>query len=94
MWTMRQIESAFSIFRRMSLKPDDIEVWYSDQGLYVFKAPSPAEMLGESSPNMIGMVRAQHIEIVRVLEKDLSWTWESEEENASGEAAWVLFRSD
>jgi len=94
MWTMRQVDAAFTIFKQMSPKPDEIEVWFSDMGLYVFNVPSPAEMRGDDHPTMIDSVRATHTEMVRVLEEDLSWTWESEEENVCGEASWKLFRSD
>lgn len=94
MWTLRQVEAAFHIFKRLSPSPGDIEVWFSDQGLYVFKAPSPAEIRGDGHPTMTDHVRVQQAEILRVIEEDLSWSWETKEENVCGEAAWRLFRSD
>lgn len=92
MWTMREIEDAFYIFKRMASDPAKIEVWWRDDGLCVFNAPSPAEMRGDDHPTMTDEVRAKHVEIVRALER-LKWRWE-DNPHEYGDVCWTLFRSD
>jgi len=48
MWTMKQLEESFQHFRQGNTGPnrfDDYDIWFSDQGFFVYGPPPPEEMV-------------------------------------------------